>query len=330
LLVNGSEGVVILNPEKKDREIYASKYKADVQQKNALYHLSHKHAGLFANPTINVCANISSPDECVNAAHMECDYVGLFRMEPMLMLFHTFPEEQHLYIQLYKALKPLRDKKIIMRLADLGGDKFLSYITMDMQHNALLGIRGVRFLNKHIRFLSMLLKVIFRLRTAYDIEILIPFVNSKTDVVHIKQVITRLQKDLGDDTKYNTHDVKVGAMIETPIAALSADQIISCTDFISIGTNDLIQYLTAADRESIAVSQYYQEGMSGALHLVKDIIGKTKNQNKRCILCGELAGNMDFSESLLTMGLEHFSVLPPLIPIIKEKIYEYITSKPSN
>jgi phosphotransferase system enzyme I (PtsI) len=119
-------------------------------------------------------------------------------------------------------------------------------------------------------------------------------------------------------------------MIETPIAALSADQIISCTDFISIGTNDLIQYLTAADRESIAVSQYYQEGTSEALHLVKDIIGKTKNQNKRCILCGELAGNMDFTESLLTMGLEHFSVLPPLIPIIKEKIYEYITSKPSN
>jgi phosphoenolpyruvate-protein phosphotransferase (PTS system enzyme I) len=135
-------------------------------------------------------------------------------------------------------------------------------------------------------------------------------------------MMSDIKKELRINNKHPAHSIETGAMVETPAAAMQIRDILKAADFISIGTNDLIQYITAADRESIAVSHYYQNGITLCLKMVTKVISEARNVSKQCFLCGELAGNTEYTEALLATGLSDFSVLPPLLPAAKEEIYE--------
>jgi phosphotransferase system enzyme I (PtsI) len=152
---------------------------------------------------------------------------------------------------------------------------------------------------------------------------LIPFVNNSRDIRTIRKIIREVQKEVRANTHDSSNPVSVGAMIETPAAAMRAGEILAESDFVSIGTNDLIQYITAADRESISVSHYYEDGIGLALNMITPVISESENLGKECILCGELAGNTGLTEQFITSGLRHFSVMPPLVPSIKEIVFNF-------
>ena len=126
---------------------------------------------------------------------------------------------------------------------------------------------------------------------------------------------------IGTEIK-GTENIPVEMMIENPAAARRMDQILDVKDFTSIGTNDLIQYINVADREKIAVSHYYQVGIELALRVIEDILSAANKEGKKCILCGEIAGNTEYTKELIAMGLKNFSALPPLIPTVKDKVFE--------
>lgn len=322
LLVNGDDGSVVFNPNKRDFIKYSARSHADRHIRNQIIHAVKKHAHASGKISVGVYANVSSADDIRAATEFGCDGIGLYRTESALMLYRKMPTKDELLTHFTSSLAPVKDKVITMRLADVGGDKVLPYLNSGYEYHSCLGLRGVRFLLRNRDFLTMLLRVLFQLKNDFNIRLVIPFVNTADDLKTVKKMMSDIKKELKISDEHPAYNIETGAMVETPAAAMQIRDILKVADFISIGTNDLIQYITAADRESIAVSHYYQNGIALSLKMIREVISEARKFSKQCFLCGELAGNTKYTEELLAMGLSDFSVLPPLIPTVKNKIYE--------
>jgi len=269
---------------------------------------------------VRVFANVASAEDVREARKAECDGIGLYRTEALYMIAHELPEEDSLVKSLSSALSGFPHLPVVLRLADIGGDKTLPYLNIGREHASHLGVRGVRFLLRFPELLRTQLRVFYRLGASRPIRILVPFVSGATDMLQVKDVAREARASLHRDKLPCGETVEFGAMIETPLAAMAVDEILHHADFVSVGTNDLIQYVAAADRESLAVSGYFREGVGPSLSLLQGIVRRCDAAGKECTLCGELAGDPEYTEKLLELGLVHFSVLPSFIGEVREKI----------
>jgi len=162
------------------------------------------------------------------------------------------------------------------------------------------------------------LRVCLKLSLKFKIKILIPMVTLVNDVIHVKEILKRLNKDM----KINK-SIPLGTMIETPAAVLGAGEIISHSDFVSIGSNDLIQYTMAADREKMNVSQYFEQGNVLIQEYIRTICSLASDSDKSCYICGELAQNILYTKDLLESGCRNFSVAPPALPSVRQAILDH-------
>ncbi|MBN2536340.1 MAG: phosphoenolpyruvate--protein phosphotransferase [Spirochaetales bacterium] len=327
VLINGYEGLVIVYPDTLMKDKILKKIEKTKLDSIKIRKETKKMRLQIADEKIFVDANISAHTDTKEVISCGCDNIGLFRIEPLYMHYSSLPTEAQLFSDLSSLLKDYKKKQITIRLADFGGDIIPPYIRSSDKHRSLLGLRGVRFLFEYPEILTDQLRVCLQLSAYFHIKILIPMVTVFEDVMIVRDLLeTQKELFLKKRIRYNP-DIQLGSMIELPSALMTFNEILQQSDFISLGTNDLIQYTMAADRQLIEVSTYFERGYSIILPHLKDIFRKAKEADTGINLSGELAGNTRFTGELLDAGLRNFSVAPFFIPMLKDKIHSILSNR---
>ena len=272
----------------------------------------HRPAITRDHQTISVEANLAVHASVEAVIENGADGVGLLRIEELYFGRELLSEEE-LFTQLQHLVAPLREKPVTIRLLDVGGDKAISSLRLPFESNPLLGRRGVRLLLAYPQLARTQLKTLLRLSQAQDIRILVPMVTIERDMQQMRELLVAVAHEMGIEKL-----PPLGAMIETPAAALTVGQIVRHADFLSVGTNDLTQYTMVAGRDNATVSDYYEETHPSMLRLLGIIIAEASG--KPVTICGELAGREEVIPTLLEIGFRALSVSPPLIPTTKELI----------
>lgn len=262
---------------------------------------------------ISVEANLAPHASAEAVVENGADGVGLFRIEQLYFGRELPPSEEELFSELQRLVAPLREKPVTIRLLDIGGDKAIPFLRLPFESNPLLGKRGVRLLIDYPQLARTQLKSLLRLSQAQDIRILVPMVTFARDMQQMRELLVAVAREM-DIQKIPL----LGAMIETPAAALSVGQIARHADFFSVGTNDLTQYTLVAGRDDATVSNYYEDTHPSMLRLLGIIIAEASG--KPVTICGEMAGREEVIPMLLEIGFRGLSISPPLIPTTKELI----------
>ena len=328
VVVDGGNGEVIINPTPEELKSYPRLIQERLESKQKIVQAIQGVSLEKDGQPIRVYANVSSYSEFQLAKSFKADGIGLYRTEPFYMGRNNLPTEDELFRKLTKTLSCLSDQRIYLRLLDIGGDKSLPFLNFIDLKDSALGLNGVRFLLKYPRLLELQLRVFLRLSHKFNIHIIVPMVSLAGDMERICQYLAQEKEKFVEKGIPFNNEIPVGAMIETPAALMCMDELLEHCDFLSFGTNDLVQYVMAAGREKLDVSNYYEAGNRLILPALKTAIQKAKDHGKECCICGELAGNQDFTEKLLHIGIRNFSVQPAVVPDIKHKIYSLLKNEP--
>jgi len=320
-LVDADIGTITIRPQEKQKLIFRRK----VDDNEHTQHLARQHALGPAvtkdDVTISVLANVGCSDDTERAMLNGADGVGLYRMERAYLGRVVPPNTDELLTEMRQTLEAAKGRTVCVRLLDLGTDKPLPFMKFLAETNPSLGRRGIRLLREYPELLKTSLRAILELSREFDVRILVPMVTVPDDVAVVKEYLTQLGSELQMSSL-----PELGAMIETPAAALSAREIARHVDFLSFGTNDLTQYAFAADRENAAVEQYFND----AAEVIFRLLGLTHDDvpDLPLSVCGELAGRPEHIPRLLQCGIRKLSVAPPLIPIVKETIRNSLCMAP--
>ena len=313
VLVDANLGEVILDPQDKHQTVFQEKVVAMRESSAAARLLAQEPAVTRDGVAIAVLANVGCRDDTERAMADGAEGIGLYRTERAYMGRMTPPDIDGLLEEMRWTLEPAKEKPIYVRLLDIGADKPLPYTGFMAETNPGLGRRGIRLLCEYPQLLKTQLSAILKLSREFDIRILVPMVVLPEDLATVKECLTLLGSELGILPL-----PPIGAMIETPAAALSVAAMAPYVDFLSFGTNDLTQYAFAADRENAAVEQYFLDSSAVIFRLLK--IAHNDASGLPLSVCGELAGRPAHITQLLQCGIRTLSVAPPLISAIKAAI----------
>ena len=314
-LVDANLGEVIVHPQAEHKASFQKKVAAQQEALVAPQVRAREPAITRDGVTIAVLANVGCRYDTERAMTNGAEGVGLYRTEQAYMGRMTPPDADELLDEMRRTLEPAQGKPVCVRLLDIGADKTLPFIGFLAETNPALGRRGIRLLREYPHLLETQLRAVLKLSGEFDVRILIPMVALPEDITEVKECLARLGSELGVSPL-----PKVGAMVETPAAALSARDLEPHADFLSFGTNDLTQYTFAADRENAAVEEYFKDSADVIFRLLR--IAHDDAPQVPLSVCGELAGRAAHVPRLLQCGIRTLSVAPPWIPIIKEAIRE--------
>jgi phosphoenolpyruvate-protein phosphotransferase (PTS system enzyme I) len=330
IILDGIKGLVHINPEREIIDKYSSLRDNYLQQSAGLKALKDLPAITTDGKKIILSANISGTDDMEDVFNNGGDGVGLFRTELLFMDRDSFPTEDEQF-EFYKSVAlRSKNKPIIVRTIDIGGDKQLPYFNLPAELNPFLGYRAIRIcLDRKDLFITQL-KAILRASAFGDLKIMFPMISNVQEIRAAKSILARAKVELLNDHILFNADIKVGIMIEVPSAAVTADILANEVDFFSIGTNDLCQYTLAVDRMNEKISHLYDPFNPGVLRLINNVIEQGRKHNIHVGLCGEMASDPLTTLLLLGMGLEDFSVSAASIPTIKNIIINNSSAKAKN
>lgn len=320
LIVDGLAGRVFVNPSPEVAREYDQLGKDLRAHQTALESLIHVPAVTLDGIPIQLCANIGKSADSVTAAKLNADGVGLYRTEFVFLVQDHFPSEEEQY-QMYRgAAARLEPREVVIRVLDIGSDKVLPYFPLPHESNPSLGRRGTRLLLAHPEILRSQLRAILRLSATHPVSILFPMVGDIEDMRAAKTAVANAKESLSAESQSFNPDILIGAMIETPAAAIMINRLVSEVDFLSIGTNDLVQYLLTTDRMSSAMSPYYEPLHPAVLEVLSLLASAAVAAGKSISICGEMAGNPAYTALLLGLGFRKLSVSPAEILEIKNAI----------
>jgi phosphotransferase system enzyme I (PtsI) len=320
LIVDGVAGVVFVNPETSVEREY-DRLEAELRgYKEGLRHLVGLPSVTLDGTTIPLLANVNKFADTEAALLYEADGIGLYRTEFAFSIRPRFPTEEEQYEFLARAAERFHPRKVVFRLLDLGGDKILPYFPLPPSRNPSLAQRGIRLLLRHLDVLKPQLRAFLRVSAEHPASILLPVVGGIEEVRQAREVVGQVQHELTAAGKRFNPEIPVGAMIEVPSAALMARTLAKEVDFLSLGTNDLVQYVLAADREDESIAPYYQPLHPGVLRLIHSVAEASRNAECELTICGEMAGDPLHTELLLGLGLRELSVAPGEMLEVKNAI----------
>ena len=318
IVVDGYSGTVVLHPSSETLRYYEKKKTQYHTFEEALAPLRDLSAETLDGHRIKLAANVELEEELEFIKLQGADGIGLYRTESLLIGKEVFPSEEEQYEVYHRIAESVFPKHAIIRTFDIGGDKFMTQAMKE--NNPFLGWRGIRvMLDKPQIFLDQL-RAILRASTLKNLAIMLPMVTSIKEVMLSKQLITQAKDDLRVHKIPFDENLRLGVMIEVPAAAVIADHLAREVSFLSIGTNDLIQYLLAVDRGNDIVSDLFQEFHPAVIRFLRRIIERGKQEHAWVGMCGQMAGDPLATILLVGLGLDEFSVVPTVLPEIKKII----------
>ena len=324
IIVDGVRGVIIVDPDQRSLDHYGDLQKKDRKYYSELKKLRTKKARTLDGTDIDIMANIELPRDFETVRLVGAAGVGLYRTEFLFMNRESPPdEEEHLETYL-DVLNKLVDLPLTIRTLDLGADKQVDGGRKSgvIQSNPALGLRAVRLCLKEPGLFRPQIRAILRASAHGKVRLMIPMVSNIQEIEQVLQIVDEIKADLDSNNILYDQELPIGCMIEVPAAAICADIFANRLDFLSIGTNDLIQYTIAIDRVNDEVNYLYDPLHPAVLRLINTVLHAGKQADIPAAMCGEMAGDKYHTRLLLGLGLREFSVHPANLLEVKKIITE--------
>lgn len=308
MIVDGLNGDAIIDPSDDQVKEYEAKAEAFEAERAEWAKLVDAPSVSKDGKGFEIAANIGTPDDTEDAVKQGADGVGLFRSEFLYMDNDHMPSEDEQFEAYKKAVVGMNGKPVVVRTMDIGGDKPLDYMPLPKEENPFLGYRAIRICLDRPELFKTQLRALVSASEFGPVSIMFPMIATVAELRQAKAIFEEAKAEVQKDHPGLGDDVKIGMMIEIPLAALNAAQLAKEVDFFSIGTNDLIQYSFAADRGNEAVSYLYQPLNPAFLSLVKHVITSAHENGAKAAMCGEMAGDEMALPLLMGMGLDEYSM----------------------
>lgn len=331
VFLNADEGTVLVNPAPELLPTVSRHIRQLNGSRRRQQSLRTTAAQTADGVRIELFANIALPEDVIDAVRNGAEGIGLFRSEFLFMNRPLFPSEDEQYETYLRVIRAMRDKPVTIRTMDLGGDKLPSEEALESigvessneVQNPALSRRAIRFCIDHPDLFKTQLRAILRAACAGNVRIMIPLVSRTSEISHVKTLIKQCQEELRDRGQKYVENIALGGMIEVPALAFCLPQFLRSLDFVSVGTNDLIQYLLAADRQDPTVSSICNPLHPAVTGILSHIIKTSNRMHKSISVCGEVAADPMFAKLMIGMGLRRLSMSCSSLLPVKERLIEY-------
>jgi phosphotransferase system enzyme I (PtsI) len=320
VILDGIHGEVIVDPDEETFLGYLKKQRQYKYFEQELQKIKSLPAETLDGHMVHLQGNIELPEEVASVQDHGGTGIGLYRTEFLFMNRSTLPTEEEHYFAYRHVAEKAAPHEVVIRTLDVGGDKIGLPGGFDRESNPALGLRGIRFCLKKRDIFKPQLRGLFRASAHGNIKLLIPMVSALPELYETKRVIEEVKAELRAESKAFNEQVEVGVMIEIPSAAMIADLLAREVDFFSVGTNDLIQYTLAIDRQNEHVAFMYEPLDPAVLRFLKRVSEAAHHANITLAMCGEMAGDPLYSTILLGMGFQHLSMNVASIPWVKKVV----------
>lgn len=321
VIIDGFSGFLIIDPDSSTKESYAKKAEDMERFLSSLTQEAKLRPETLDGFMVQLSSNIESLDDLPQVKKFGSCGVGLFRSEYMFLTRSTPPDEEEQFNTYRSILRELGDDPLIVRTLDVGGDKLNNQLRRYAEDNPFLGLRGIRLsLRERQDLLRTQLRALLRAGVYGNLRVMIPMVSCIEEVVEVKSIIEELQLELKRERKDFVQHLELGAMVETPAAALMAEHLAHHVDFFSIGTNDLIQYTMAIDRGNERVAYLYQPGHPVMLKLINSCVSVARRHNIYVSVCGQAASDPRLAILFAGLGVHELSMVPSNIGAIRRVI----------
>ena len=319
-ILDGDRGRIIIDPDEATLDRYRGYQKEAHEVALSLAELRELTAETTDGVRIELMANIEFGAESRSAFELGGDGVGLFRTEFLWLTSDHEPTEEEQYAEYTRAVEGSSGRPITIRTFDLGADKYTQERAMSPERNPFLGLRSIRYCFTNPEMFKRQLRALLRASAHGPIKIMFPLVSNVLELRRAKMMLADVMEDLDDEGIPYDKQIPIGIMIEVPAAALTASSFAREVDFFSIGTNDLVQYTLAVDRTNERVADLYSAAHPAVLRLIKEVVRSARRQEIPVSVCGEIAGQVEFSLLLVGLGLRSLSMTPSRIPYLKRAI----------
>ena len=321
-IADGFTGTLYIDPDPETMAKMEERKKLDTENKKLLQSLKGQESITADGTRINIYANIGGLSDVADVLINDADGIGLFRSEFLYLEKSSCPDENEQFAVYKKVVQNMGGKKVIIRTLDVGADKKIPYFHLDKEENPAMGQRAVRLCLERPEIFKTQLRALYRASAFGDLAIMVPMVVSLAEVKKTKELIKEVKAELKNDNIMFDENTEFGIMIETPAAALISDELAKEVDFFSLGTNDLMQYTLAADRQNPKLDEICTPYHKALLTLIEMTV---KNAHKNGIwagICGETAADLNLTDFFLSIGVDELSVAPPKVLPLRKKIRE--------
>ena len=323
VIIDGFEGKVYIEPDQTTMTKMQEKQKMNQHKAETLERLKGKENVTQSGQKIDVSANITSKEDIENVIRNDANGVGMFRSEFIYMESGSrFPTEDQQF-QIYKlAAESMGTKRVVIRTADIGGEKAVDCMEILGENNPVMGYRGIRVSVDKEEMFKTQLRAILRASVYGNLAIMFPMISSIEEAIAAKNVLEKVKRELYEEKIAYDENIQVGVMIETPAAVMISGELAREMDFFSLGTNDLTQYTLAMDRTNRRIAGYYNPKHPALIKMIRIVANNVHLEGKRISICGDLAADLSMTEQFINMGIDELSVAPSQILALRKHIRE--------
>ena len=323
IVVDGYEGKVYIEPDYTTLTKMKQKQDTNVTHVKNLERLKGKENITQSGQRIDICANIGTREDIENVIRSDAGGIGLFRSEFLYMENGPKLPTEEQQFQVYKlAAESMGVKKVVIRTADLGGEKQADCLDVGHESNPTMGMRGIRISLEKEEVFKTQLRAILRASVYGNVSIMFPMITAIEEVTRAKLLLETAKRELKAEKTAFDEDIQIGVMIETPAAVMISGELAREVDFFSIGTNDLTQFTLGMDRTNDKLDKFYNSHHSALIKMIRIVANNVHLEGKKISICGDLAADLDLTETFIQMGIDELSVTPNQVLALRKKIRE--------
>ena len=323
IIIDGYEGKIYIEPDYATLTKMRERKDANLRHVRNLERLKGKENITQSGQKIDICANVGTREDIENVLRSDAGGIGLFRSEFLYMeMGSKLPSEEQLF-QVYKlAAESMGANRVVVRIADFGGDKMVESVDLGEQANPAIGLRGIRIMMEKEELFLPQFRAILRASALGNVSIMFPMVTSMEELEAAKALLEKAKKQLKDEKTAYNENIEIGVMIETPAAVMISGELAREVDFFSIGTNDLLQLTLGMDRENPKLDKYYNPYHPALMKMIRIVANNVHLEGKRISICGDLAADLSMTEFFVQIGIDELSVAPHQVLGLRKKIRE--------